>query len=314
MTRLRRPLALISASVLSPILLVGCATHAEPPATAPADTAFPVTIIASGGTPVTLTARPKRIVSLSPASTEDLFAIGAGSQVTAVDKQSDHPADAPHSDLDAYKPNVEAIAGRNPDLVIAYYDTDNLVSGLEKLKVPVLVLPAATSLDEAYGQISLLGKATGHTGEADRLVGDMRSQIAGVVARTPKAAKPLSYFHEVSADGYTLTSKTFVGQVYGLFGLTNIADAAASAGDYPQLSAEQVIKSDPDLILLADTKCCRQSAATVAARPGWSTLKAVRTGEVVALDDDIASRWGPRVVDLVKTVAEAVTKASQQNG
>lgn len=298
--------ALVVAAALA---LTGCATHSEPPAGPnPAGSTFPVTVTPTGGKPVTIATRPTRIVSLSPASTEDLFAIGAGSQVTAVDKLSDYPASAPRSDIDAFKPSVETIAAKKPDLVIVYDDTNNVVAGLQQLKVPVLLLTAAASLDGAYGQISLLGKATGHTAEADKLVGDMKSQIAEVVAKTPK--KALSYFHELSADGYTVTSKTFDGQVYGLFGLRNIADVAGGAGDYPQLSAEKVIAADPDLIFLADTTCCEQSAATVAARPGWSSLRAVRNGNVVALDDSVASRWGPRVVDLVKAVAAAVQKVS----
>jgi iron complex transport system substrate-binding protein len=298
--------ALVVAAALA---LTGCATHSEPPAsTNAAGSAFPVTVTPAGGKAVTIATKPTRIVSLSPASTEDLFAIGAGPQVTAVDKLSDYPATAPRADLDAYKPNVEAIAAKKPDLVIVYDDTNNVVAGLEQLKVPVLLLRAATSLDDAYGQITLLGRATGNTALADKVVGDMKSQIADIVAKTPK--KPLSYFHELSADGYTVTSKTFDGQVYGLFGLRNIADAAGGAGDYPQLSAEKVIAADPDLIFLADTTCCQQSAATVAARPGWGSLRAVRNGNVVALDDSVASRWGPRVVDLVKAVAAAVQKAS----
>jgi len=298
--------ALVVAAALA---LTGCATHSEPPAsTNPAGSTFPVTVTPAGGKAVTIAAKPTHVVSLSPASTEDLFAIGAGPQVTAVDKLSDYPASAPRTDIDAFKPSVETIAARKPDLVIVYDDTNNVVAGLEQLKVPVLVLKAAASLDDAYGQISLLGQATGHTAEADKLVGDMKSQIADVVAKTPK--KSLSYFHELSADGYTVTSKTFDGQVYGLFGLRDIADSAGGAGDYPQLSAEKVIAADPDLIFLADTTCCQQSAATVAARPGWSTLRAVRNGNVVALDDSVASRWGPRVVDLVKAVAAAVQKAS----
>ena len=298
--------ALVVAAALA---LTGCATHSEPPAgTTAAGPAFPVTVTPTGGKPVTIATKPTRIVSLSPASTEDLFAIGAGPQVTAVDKLSDYPASAPRGDIDAFKPSVETIAAKKPDLVIVYDDTNNVVAGLAQVKAPVLLLKAATSLDDAYTQISLLGRATGHTAEADKLVGDMKSQIADVVAKTPK--KPLSYFHELSSDGYTVTSKTFDGQVYGLFGLRDIADAAGGAGDYPQLSAEKVIAADPDLIFLADTTCCQQSAATVAARPGWGSLKAVHNGNVVALDDSVASRWGPRVVDLVKAVAAAVQKAS----
>ncbi|QUQ71786.1 ABC transporter substrate-binding protein [Kutzneria sp. CA-103260] len=298
--------ALVVAAALA---LTGCATHSEPPTSAnPADSAFPVTVTPAGGKAVTIAAKPARIVSLSPTTTEDLFAIGAGSQVTTVDKYSDYPASAPRGDLDSTKPSVEAIAAHKPDLVAVSADSNGVVAGLTQLKIPVLVLPAATAVDGVYEHISLLGKATGHTAEADKLVGDMKSQIADAVAKAPK--KSLTYFHEISPDGYTETSKTFIGQVYSLFGLRNVADSAGGTGDYPQLSAEKVIAADPDLIFLADTTCCQQSAATVAARPGWSTLRAVHNGNVVALDDSVASRWGPRVVDLVKAVAAAVQKAS----
>lgn len=298
--------ALVVAAALA---LTGCATHSDPPASIDTPgSAFPVTVTPTGGRPVTIATKPTRVVSLSPTTTEDLFAIGAGSQVTAVDKYSDYPASAPRGDLDSTKPNVEAVAAEKPDLVAVSADSNGLVAGLTQLKIPVLVLPAATGVDGVYEQLTLLGRATGHTAEAGKLVGDMKSQIADVLAKAPK--KPLTYFHEISQDGFTETSKTFIGQVYGLFGLRNIADTAAGAGDYPQLSAEQVIAADPDLIFLADTTCCQQSAATVAARPGWGSLRAVRNGDVVALDDSVASRWGPRVVDLVKAVAAAVQKAS----
>jgi iron complex transport system substrate-binding protein len=94
--------------------------------------------------------------------------------------------------------------------------------------------------------------------------------------------------------------------VLGLLGLHSIADAAkgaAASGGYPQLSGEFVLKANPNYIVLADTVCCGQSAATVAGRPGWSNLGAVRGGRVLALNDDIASRWGPRIVVLLSQVA-----------
>ena len=112
-----------------------------------------------------------------------------------------------------------------------------------------------------------------------------------------------------------MTSATFVGQLLNLLGMRSIADAAtgaAAAGGYPQLSAEYIIKANPDYIILADTICCHQSAATVARRPGWSSLSAVRQGHVVALNDDIASRWGPRTTDLLRTVETAIAKGASK--
>jgi iron complex transport system substrate-binding protein len=267
--------------------------------------AFPVTLDSPGGK-VVLDQRPERIVSLSPTATEMLFAIGAGGQVVAVDSNSNYPEEAPKTDLSAYQPNIEAIAGYKPDLVVYSDDPGELAAGLGKLGIPALQQPAATRLDDTYAQLDQLGRATGHQAEAGQLTATMRAEIEKIAAAA-RPERPLTYYHELDKNLYTATSKTFIGQLYGQLGMKNIADAAdKEASGYPQLSAEYVIKSDPDLIFLADTKCCGQSARTVAARDGWDQLTAVRSGGVVALDDDVASRWGPRVVDFLKTVAAKV--------
>jgi iron complex transport system substrate-binding protein len=266
--------------------------------------AFPVTIDAPGGKLV-LARQPQRIVSMSPTATEMLFAIGAAKQVAAVDSNSNYPQEAPKTNLSAFEPNIEAIAGYKPDLVVYSDDPGELADGLHKLGIPALKQPAATTLDDTYAQLDQLGRATGHPTEAAQLTATMRGEIQKLAAAKP--AHPLTYYHELDKNLYSATSKTFIGQLYGELGLKNIADAAdKDASGYPQLSAEYVIKADPDLIFLADTKCCGQTARTVAARDGWGQLTAVRTGGVVALDDDVASRWGPRVVDFLKTVAAKV--------
>ena len=241
-------------------------------------------------------------MSLSPTATEMLFAIGAGGQVVAVDSNSNYPAEAPRTELSAYQPNVEAIAGYQPDLVVYSDDPGELKAGLDKLSIPVLQQPAATKLDDTYAQLDQLGRATGHVAEAGQLATTMRAEIEKLAAGRPE--RPLTYYHELDKNLYSATSKTFIGQLYAQLGMENIADAAdKEATGYPQLSAEYVVKADPDLIFLADTKCCGQSARTVAARDGWKQITAVRSGGVVELDDDVASRWGPRVVDFLKTIA-----------
>jgi len=304
-------------TLVGTLLVAGCASHAPagPASTgSSAGSAFPVTVTVPGGnTPVTITTRPKRIVSLDASDTEILFALGAGGQVVAVDKDSNYPATAPHTALDSTNPNIEAIAGYNPDLVITAYNTNNVVSGLQKLKIPVLLVNAPKNLTDAYALWSAIGRATGHQSEADGLVTTTGRQIGTIVADTPKPAKPLSYYYELDQTLYTATSHTFIGQVIGKFGLTNIADPAdtTSAAGYPQLSAEQVFAANPTIIFLADHLCCGQDAASVAARPGWRTLAAVAQGNVVPLDDDIASRWGPRIVQLMQAVSTAVAKAGK---
>jgi cobalamin transport system substrate-binding protein len=245
----------------------------------------------------------KRIVSMSPTATEMLFAIGAGGQVVAADSNSNYPKQAPKTSLSAYQPNLEAIAGYKPDLVVYSDDPGELAAGLAKLGIPALKQPAATRLDDTYAQLDQLGQATGHVAEAGKVVATMRAEIAKIVA-AGRPERHLTYYHELDKNLYTATSKTFIGQLYGLLGMENIADLADKAKTgYPQLSAEYVVKADPDLIFLADTKCCGQSARTVAARDGWDQITAVRSDGVVELDDDVASRWGPRVVDFLKIIA-----------
>ncbi len=248
-----------------------------------------------------------RIVSISPVGTEILFAIGAGDRVVAVDQFSYYPPEAPVTDLDGWNPNVEAIAAYEPDLVVLQTNGD-LIAGLEALGIAVLAHDAPFVFDDVYAQIAEFGEVTGQVDEAAQLAADMGAQIADLVAAAPDASG-LSYYHELDNTLYTVTSGTFIGQVYGLFGLENVADRADADGTsygYPQLSDEYLVDANPDVIFLADTLCCDQNAATVAARPGWDELTAVQTGRVVELSDDIASRWGPRLVDFIAAISDVL--------
>jgi iron complex transport system substrate-binding protein len=252
---------------------------------------------------------PERIVSLSPSATEMLFAIGAGDQVVAVDDQSNYPANAPRTKLSGYQPNVEAVAGYDPDLVIASGDPGGLVDGLGKLNVDVLLQEAPKNLEGAYAEIVELGRVTGHEKETAAVVAGMRSKIAQLVSQA-SAAPGLAVYHELGPDYYSAKSSTFIGSIYEELGAVNIADGAGKkAPDYPQLSAEYIVKADPDLIVLSDTKCCAQTLEKVAARPGWKEVDAVEDGDVIEVDDDIASRWGPRIVEFVRIVSEAMASA-----
>jgi iron complex transport system substrate-binding protein len=274
-----------------------------------ASSAFPLTIEGPNGA-VTIASRPGRIVSLSPTATEMLFAIGAGDQVVAVDDQSDYPRGAPRTKLSGYEPDPESIASYEPDLVVFSNDLGDVASALDRLNIPAILEPAASNLREVYTQIRQLGEVTGRDEAAAALVSAMRARIARIVASVPRPSQPLTYYHELDDTFYSVTSSTFIGRIYSLLGLRNVADAADQDGSgYPQLSPEYIVQANPDLIFLADTKCCGQSAATVSKRPGWSRISAVANGNVVALDDDVASRWGPRIVNFLRTVAAAVRRA-----
>jgi iron complex transport system substrate-binding protein len=294
-------------TVLAAALSAGALASPARTAAAP----FPVTVSVNNGK-VTVPKRPARIVSLSPTATETLFAIGAGAQVVAVDDQSDYPKNAPRTTLSGFTPNVESIAGYRPDLVVISFDPKGLSEALGKLGIPVVHQDAAATLKGAYQQIRQLGKVTGHTRQADGLVTRMKQRIASIVAKTRTKTTGSTVYHELDPTLFSLTSNTFVGRIYEMFGLRNVADEAKGGTDYPQLSAEYVVSANPDLIVLADTVCCAQSARTVASRPGWSRIAAVRSGSVVRLDDSIASRWGPRLVNLVRAIGTALDRLGRQ--
>jgi iron complex transport system substrate-binding protein len=267
--------------------------------------------MAANGT-VKVSKKPIAIVSLSPTATEILYAIGADSQVKAVDNDSNYPANAPRTKLSGFTPNIEAIVAEKPDLVVISFDSSVVTKRLAAFSIPVLYLPAPTALSGVYAEFDQLGEVTGHEQQARREVAVLRSQVSQIVSAVPHRAKPLTYYYELDQTYYSATSTTFIGKLLGLLGLKSIADAAkgaAASGGYPQLSAEYILKANPDYIILADTICCHQDAATVAKRPGWASLTAVKAHHVIGLNDDIASRWGPRFVDLLRIVLAALKGA-----
>ena len=303
--RFTRPTALlVTALLLAPLAPSNAASTA---------TKYPLTI-SSGGYSTTIAKKPVRIISLSPSATESLFEIGAGKQVLAVDSYSNYPKSAPITELSAFEPNVEAIAALKPDLVVLSVDAmKSLVvkEALEKLKIPVLMEKAPETLAQAYKEIEVLGAVTDHTSEAKKLTFKMAALIKSIINRTKKTVK-ITFFHELDNTLYSVTSDTFIGKVYKDFGLINIADKAAGADSYgyPQLSAEYLLKTDPDVIFLADAEY-GESAATVKARAGWSGITAVTKKNVFALPNDIPSRWGPRLVDFYRYVAASLSKVKK---
>ena len=318
MRSLSHRLAAAAAAAALALSAVACGSSGSSTGSAPGAAgraAFPAVIKTANGV-VHIRSRPTTIISLSPTATEMLYAIGAGSQVKAVDSDSDYPPRAPTTKLSGLDPNLEAIVAYKPDLVVVSNFTDNfdsLAKHLASFSIPVLYLPAPAGLSGVYSQFDQLGEATGHLAQAEHEDAALRSQISKIVASVPRRAQPLSYYYELDQTYYSVTSSTFIGTLLALLGMKSIADTAsgaASSGGYPQLSSEYIVKANPDYVILADTVCCHQNAATAAARPGWSGLTGVKAGHVILLNDDIASRWGPRIVDLLHTVATDITKGS----
>jgi cobalamin transport system substrate-binding protein len=311
----RRLLAVALAGGLA-AAAAACSSSATKPPTgssrsASASETFPVSVTAANGT-VRVTKRPSAIVSLSPTATEMLYAIGAGPQVKAVDSNSNYPPQAPKTKLSYFNPNVEAIAAERPDLVVISNDSNNgnsLTKRLAAFGIPVLELPAPPNIAGVYSEFSQLAQATGHEQQGRAEVSTLRSQIRKIIAAVPHRSKPLTYYYELDQTYYSVTSDTFIGRLLALLRMKSIADSAkgaSAAGGYPQLSAEFIVKANPDYIILADTICCHQNVSTVASRPGWSGMTAVKSKHLILLSDDIASRWGPRVVDLLQAVLAAI--------
>ncbi len=285
--------------------------------------ALPGTPFAAAAANAAPSAAPACVVSLSPTATETLFAIGAGAQVQAVDSDSNYPTHGlPAKRVNALNPSVESVVGicsakggasTKPDLVVISYDANSIKEKLTALGVKVIEQFAPTSLAGALAQIRQLGAITGHVASADRLAATLSRTISADVRSVPTHPdKRLTVYYELQPSPYySLTSSTFVGSLMKSLGVVNIADGQSTVADpgYPQLGAEYIIAAKPKLIFLADTICCKATPASVAKRPGFAQLAAVRDHHVVGLDDDVASRWGPRLGTLMNQITAAVRAA-----
>lgn len=285
------------------------------PTTAAAEPEFPVTVAG-----VVISSKPTAIISLSPTATEMLFAVGAGDQVIAVDSFSNYPDGTPMTDLSGFRPNLEAIAAYAPDLVVMSGNPEEIASGLEALGIPVLIHEAALDLEDAYRQMRQIGAATGHVEAAEELVSTIQEEIAELMDE--HAPEPvyqnlepdgrLTFYHEISDTFFSATSSTFVGTVYAMFGLVNIADAADPDGyGYPQLSPEYILEADPDIIFYGCAIWCGTTAESIAERPGWSELQAIRNQNLFEVDDDLSSRWGPRLIEFFRLIAQSLVSFSR---
>ena len=306
-----KPTRLLVLVVALAITLGACGDDATEGGTAAAPSAdvsdspaddFPVTIDSAGGS-WTLETRPERIVSLSPTATEILFAIGAGDQVIAADAFSNYPPEAPTTDLSGFDPNVEAITGWEPDLVVVANDANDLIASLTELDIPVLVSPAPTDIEQGYDEMAALGLATGRVDETATAVADLRAEMEAAFAEAPTT--PIRIYHELDETFFSASSNSFIGAVYAGMGAENVADAADTDGfGFPQLTEEYIVEADPELIVITDQ--VSYGPDEVAARPGWEQVSAVRAGNIVVVEADVASRWGPRLPQFVTAVTEAL--------
>ncbi len=263
--------------------------------------AFPLNIQQSDGQNLALDQPPQRIVSLSTHATEILCGIGAGEQMVAVESYANCPPGSKSKpELDAYEPNLEAIAGYNPDLVYVFGDTDGIVEALRRAEIPVLYLELPPSLEGVLEQIELFGRLSGHENEAQELVQSMRERMDAVREKVADVGQGPRIFHELDPTYFTAAPNSFVGDFYNLLKAKNIAEGAAD--EYPQLSAEVIVQRDPEVIVLAD-EAGGVTADSVRQRPGWDQITAVKNNRICVIVPELVSVSGPRVVDGLEALA-----------
>jgi iron complex transport system substrate-binding protein len=286
-------------------LLAACAPQAAP-ATEPAGEAL--TFTDGLGRAVTLGGPAQRVVSLAPSNTEILFAIGAGDQVVGRDQASDFPEEAKTvtdigSTFDDL--NAELIVSLNPDLVLAAeINNPEQVQQLEDLGLTVYYLKNPLTLEGMYENLQIVAQLTGHREEAAALVESLKERVAAVDEKIAPLSSRFSVFYELDATDpakpYTAGKGTFITQLIERAGGYNIA---ADLDGYPQLSLEQVVEADPAFIILGDARY-GITPESIAERPGWGNLSAVKNGNVLPFNDDLVSRPGPRLVDALEELVK----------
>jgi iron complex transport system substrate-binding protein len=265
---------------------------------------FPLIITDSSGTVVEIAAMPERIISFSPAATEILFAIGASALVAGTDEFSDYPASALELPKLGYTaPDPEAALALEPDLIVMVTNQRESVQQFRDLGMTVLFIEEADSLQGVLESIALFGRITGNESEATALVAQMSAQIDEITSVLADVEDGPLVFFELSADLYSVGTETFIGGMITSLKARNVAAGAESS--FPQLSSEAVIEADPGVILLSDAKW-GENAETVGGRPGWSAMAAVVNGRIHPIDPDIVNRPGPRIVEGLRAMAEAI--------
>ena len=266
---------------------------------------FPATLTDFQNRSVTVPSRPERLVSIGPSITAFLFALGAGPRVVGVDDFSDEPAEAATREhVGGIKVNFEKVVALKPDLVFSVKFSDGTIEKLQAASLNVLVVDPQSVADVAT-TATLLGKAVGADG--DGLARSIQQRVDAVRAKTATVTSRPRVYHEIDASDpakiFTVGPGSYINDLIEIAGGTNIAAKAASA--YPQLSAEEILRSDPEIIVLA-VDAYSAKPADVAARQGWSIIAAVKNNRIVSIEPNLINRPGPRVGEAAEAYAKLV--------
>ena len=299
----------LSLSLALALALIGCATTpsssgpissaAASPSAATSETPaadYPLTVTDDEGTEVEIAARPERIVSLTPATTEILFAIGAGDRVMATTDADDYPPEAvPLPDVASFgSVDLEQIVALEADLVIAggnEFTPSDAIRSLRDLEMPVVVIYAPT-VDAVAADVELIGQAVGNAEEANELADQMRAEVDALTEAVAELPRP-RVFYEIDASTavYGPADDSYLAEMIELAGGDPITTGSAISFE---IQLEQLVAADPEVIILGDA-AFGVTAEQVAARPAWGAMTAVRDGAVRVADDKLITRPGPRL-------------------
>ncbi|HZY40474.1 MAG TPA: cobalamin-binding protein [Anaerolineae bacterium] len=309
--------------IMITVLLSACAPAATPtalpkvipPTVLPAATTAPVPVaikLVDGlKREVTLDKPAQRIISIAPSNTELLFAVGAGAQVVGREELSDYPqaAQKVESVGSAFgKINAEAIVALKPDLVLAAeINAPEQVKSLEDLGLTVYYLSNPTDFDGLYENLKIVGALTGHAAEADQLSQSIAARYKAVIEKVAASSSKPKVFYEIDATDptkpFTAGAGTFIDRLIDLAGGSNIGQALKD--QFAAISSEELIKQDPDLIILGDS-AYGVTSESVGQRAGWDKIAAVKNKAIFGFDDNLASRPGPRLIDGLEQLAKLI--------
>ena len=291
------------------LLLVACAPPAGAPApqptTAPAP-AFPVTVTDDDGQAVTIEREPQRLITLAPSNTEIVYALGIGDRLVAVSDYSDYPPEAATRPKVGYiRVDIERVIGYNPDLVLATgAQRQQVTPQLRQRGLKVITLDPK-NLENVFDNILLVGRATGQTAAAEKLVADLKARVKQIESGVRQAGTRPRVFFELDKSLFTVGPGSFIHDLIVRAGGENIAGDADRP--YPQLSLEVLLQRDPEVIIITDIgQYGGETPESVRARPGWQSVSAVRNNRVVPINPDLVNRPGPRIVDGFEAIARAL--------
>lgn len=305
MTIVRSPAARSAIASLVFVFLIGGCAGGPPPAAMTQS----ISMLDGLGRSVSLEGPAERIVSMAPSNTEILFALGAGASIVGRDEFSDYPEAAmgiPSIGGDFGDYNMEAIVAHQPDLVLAGgINTPDQIQSLQDLGLTVYFVANPLDFDGLYANLQAVGTLTGHAAEAEDLVDQLRTRV-GVVTERLAGTSPVRVFFEVDGTDpsapWSTGSGTFQDYLIRMAGGENVVTFEG----WGQVNLEDLIASDPEVIFYSAAPYIPTTVESIAARPGWGLMTAVRNNAVIAVDTDLTDLPGPRWVDGLEAISRGI--------